>query len=90
MTRDPRFCVNLKINEGWINSIALNLENGILRIQTIVVDYDSLTFRCRVCLSWKHGVEDCKDAPKQPKGPRKPTHALYNQPCVGKKIRAML
>jgi hypothetical protein len=43
-TKDRRFCINLKINEGWVTSIALSFEEGILTIHNVVVDYDKLPF----------------------------------------------
>lgn len=49
--KDPRFCINLKINKGWLTNIELESEGGIVPPQKIMVDYDKLPIRCRVCLS---------------------------------------
>ena len=78
--KDPRFCVNLEINKGWATSIELVTEGGILPPQTVVVDYDKLPIRCRVCLSWKHKASDCKEMQKRPvKGRERPlqSHTIY-------------
>ena len=80
--KDPRFCVNLKVNERWITSIELEAEDGITPPQRVVVDYDKLPIQCRACQSWKHRVRDCKDTQRRPvKGPRRqpPTHHTYYQ-----------
>ena len=70
--RDPRFCINLEISKGWATSIELIIEGGILPPQTILIDYDKLPIRCRVCLSWKHKASDCKELQKRPtRGRRK-------------------
>lgn len=50
--KDPRFCINLEISKGWATSIELITEGGILPPQTVLIDYDKLPIRCRVCLSW--------------------------------------
>lgn len=63
--KDPRFCVNLKINKGWITSINLESEEGILPPQEVLVDYDKLPIRCKACLSWKHMVKDCNEMGKK-------------------------
>jgi hypothetical protein len=65
-TRDPRFCINLEINKGWVTSIDLECERGILAPQKILVDYDKLPIRCRICLSWKHKANECKEAQRKP------------------------
>jgi hypothetical protein len=56
--KHPRFCVDLNVNEGWVTSIALNYEDVTLPTQNVMVDYDSVPFRCRACLSWKHRVKE--------------------------------
>ena len=35
--------------------------------QKIMVDYDKLPIRCRICLSWKHKASECKESMKRPK-----------------------
>ena len=40
--RDPRFCVNLMVNKGWVTNIDLETEDGTLPIQKVLVDYDKL------------------------------------------------
>ena len=62
--KDPRYCINLKVNKGWVTSIALSKEEGILPTQHLLVVYDNLPFRCRSCHKWKHKVRDCKDNKK--------------------------
>ena len=52
--KDLRFCIYLEINRGWATSIDLESEIGILPPQRIMIDYDKLPIRCRVCMSWKH------------------------------------
>lgn len=65
-SKDPRFCVNLEINKGWATCIVLESEEGILPPQTIMVDYEKLPIRCRVCLSWKHKANVCEEFQKRP------------------------
>ena len=77
--KDPRFCVDLEINKGWVTCIDLECEGGVLAPQKIMVDYDKLPSRCRVCLSWKHKASECKETHKRPlfmkeKGRSLPTH----------------
>jgi hypothetical protein len=62
--QDPRFCVNLNINEGWVTTIDLEAEGVSAGPQQILVDYDRLPIRCRACQSWKHRVRDCKETQK--------------------------
>ena len=57
--KDLRFCVNLKIDKGWVTNILLETEGGILPPQIVVVDYNKLSIRCRTCYIWKHMVKDC-------------------------------
>lgn len=78
--RDPGFCINLNVKEGWVTSIALNSEDGILPTQIIEVDYDTLPFRCRSCLSWKHKVKDCREASRLSKGAKQPPQVTQKQP----------
>jgi hypothetical protein len=80
--KDPRFCINLEISKGWVTSIDLECEGGILAPQKILVDYDKLPIRCRICLSWKHKANECNETHRRP--PRRPTygrssHTHYNQ-----------
>ena len=49
--RDPRLCVNLLVSKGWVTSIDLETEEGILPTQKIIVDYDRLPMRCKACHS---------------------------------------
>ena len=80
--KDPRFCVNLEISKGWATSIELVTEGGILPPQTVMIDYDKLPIRCRVCLSWKHKASDCKEVQKRPlKGRERPAynHTTHQQ-----------
>ena len=65
-SKDPRFCVNLEISKGWATCTMLESEEGILPPQIIMVDYEKLPIRCRVCLSWKHKANDCKEFHKRP------------------------
>ena len=65
-SKDPRFCVNLEISKGWATCIVLESKEGILPPQTIMVDYEKLPIRCRVCLSWKHKVNECEEFQKKP------------------------
>lgn len=67
-----RFCVNLKINKGWVTNINLETKGGILSLQEVVVDYDKLLIRCRVCHSWKHMVKDCNEIRNKPMRDKRP------------------
>jgi hypothetical protein len=58
--RDPRFCVNLVVSNGWVTTIDLESENGTMPAQKVLVDYDKLPMRCKACHSWKHRVRECK------------------------------
>ena len=49
--KDPRFCINLEISKGWVTSIDKESEEWILPSQRIMLDYDKLCIRCKVCLS---------------------------------------
>ena len=40
--RDPRFCVDLKVDKGWGTSIDLEIEGEILPLQKVISDYDKL------------------------------------------------
>lgn len=62
--KDPRFCINLYFSKGWVTSISLEVEEGILPPQIVIVDYDSLPIRCKACMSWKHKVKDCQELKK--------------------------
>ena len=80
--KDPRFCVNLKVKEGWITSIVLETEDSNIPPQRVIVDYDKLPMRCRACQSWLHRVRDCKEIQKKPRrGPwrQPPTYHTNNQ-----------
>ena len=77
--KDPRFCINLEISKGWATSIDLEMENGLMPPQRIMVDYDELPIRCRACLSWKHKASECGTFQRRSmRG--KPTYARNNQP----------
>jgi hypothetical protein len=89
--KDPRFCINLAVSEGWVTSIDLETEGGILPVQKVLVDYDKLPMRCKACHSWKHRVRDCKEIPRKNfRGERRPIHAYpprqQNQREKGKNI----
>lgn len=58
--KGPRFCVNLKINEGRVTNIALSSEEENSSKSLVLVDHDNLPFRCRACHSWMHKVKDCQ------------------------------
>ena len=77
--RDPRFCVNFSVSKGWVTSIDLETEDGILTTQKIIVDYDRLPMRCKACHNWKHRVRDCNEIQKRNvRGGRRPTHAPHS------------
>lgn len=78
MARNPRFCVNVKINEGWVTNVELVFEEGDLPTQKVLVDYDKLPIRCKACHNWKHKVKDCSEIQTRPfRGGGKPPRA-YN------------
>ena len=71
-----------RISKGWATSIELVTEGGILPPQRVMIDYDKLPIRCRVCLSWKHKASDCKENQKRPiKGKERPlqNHQIHQQ-----------
>ena len=79
--RAPRFCVNLKVDKGWVTSIKLESEEEIVPPHEVLVDYDKLPLRCRACHSWKHKVRDCKgnqDNIRMGKG--KPPYTRHSNP----------
>ena len=86
--KDPRFCINLMVNEGWVTSITLESEEGIGPTQLVIVDYDRMPIRCRTCQSWKHRVRDCKEIQMRPmQGLRREPHSFQpNQQAKGKHI----
>ena len=84
--RAPRFCVNLKVDKGWVTNIMLESEEGVVPPQEVMVDYDKLPLRCRACHSWKHKVRDCKgNQDNIRKGNGKPPYTRpFNQQDKGK------
>ena len=86
--RDPRFCVNLMVSKGWVTSIDLETEDGSLPPQKILVDYDKLPMRCKVCHNWKHRVRDCQELQRRPSrnGRRINTAPHSYKPDKGKSI----
>ena len=77
--------MNLMVTNGWVTSIDLETEDGILPTQKILVDYDRLPMRCKACHSWKHRVRDCNKSQKLfVRGGRRPTQA---QPTYQKEKR---
>jgi len=66
--KDPRFCINLVVSGGWVTNIDLETEGGILPVQKVLVDYDKLPMRCKVCHSWKNRVRDSKEIQKKTLG----------------------
>ena len=87
--RDPRFCVNLMVNKGWVTSIELETEDGSYPAQKVLVDCDKLPMRCKACHSWKHWVRDCNVVQKRPvRGGRRSAHVPQtHQQDKGKSIR---
>ena len=75
--KDPRFCVNLEISKGWVTCIDLECEGGVLAPQKIMVDYDKLPIRCRVCLSWNHKASDCKEGMRRPMRMQEKYRSMY-------------
>ena len=75
---DPRFCINLKVNKGWVTCIELESKDGISPPHKVLVDYNKLPIRCRACHSWKHKVSECDTIQKKPKrGLRRPPQAFH-------------
>lgn len=58
---DPMFCINLMVGKGWVKCINLEVEEGLLPPQKIVVDYGNLPLRCRACYNLAHKVKNCKE-----------------------------
>ena len=87
-SKDPRFCINLVVDKGWITSIDLETESGEMPVQKVLVDYDKLPMRCKACHSWKHRVRDCNEIQKNTlRGGRRPMHAFpQHQQEKGKNI----
>lgn len=76
-TKDPRFCVNLNINKGWVTNINLESKEGIFLAQKVQEDHDKLPIRCRAYQSWTHKVSNCKEIQKQTnEGGREDRHVL--------------
>jgi hypothetical protein len=40
--RDPRFCVNLIVSNGWVTTIDVESENETMPTHKVLVDYDKL------------------------------------------------
>ena len=79
--RAPRFCVNLKVDKGWVTSIKLESEEEIVPPHEVIVEYDKLPLRCRACHSWKHKVRDCKgNQNNMRKGHAQPSHTRHFNP----------
>ena len=88
-TRDPRFCVNLMVTNGWVTSIDLETDDGILPTLKVLVDYDRLPMRCKVCHNWKHRVRDCNESHKRfVRGGKRPAQAqpTYQKEKMGKTL----
>ena len=86
--KDPRFCINLMVNEGWVTSITLESEEGMGPTQSVVVDYDRMPIRCRAYQSWKHRVRDCKEIQRRSvPGVRREPHSFQpKQQAKGKHV----
>jgi hypothetical protein len=84
--KDPRFCINLMVNEGWVMSITLESEDGTGPAQSMIVDYDRMPIRCRACQSWKLRVRDCKEIQRRSvQGLRREPHSFQpHQHAKGK------
>ena len=86
--KDPRFCINLMVNEGWVTSITLESEDGTGPAQSVTVDYDRMPIRCRACQSWKHRVRDCEEMQRRsvPGWRREPHSFQPQQQAKGKQV----
>ena len=49
--KDPRFCIDLKVNKGWVTSIDLEGGEDGMPPPRVLVDYDKLPIRCKACHS---------------------------------------
>lgn len=77
---DLRFCINLKVNKRWVTCIEFESEDGISPPQKVLVDYDKLPIRCRVCHSWKHKVSECEITHNKPRrGARRPPQPYHRR-----------
>lgn len=74
------------VNKGWATIIDLESEGGISPPQRVLVNYDNLSIRCKVCNSWKHKVKDCMEIPGKPwRGARRPPLVEYTHQQVREK-----
>ena len=75
VTQDPRFCVELEVDKGWIAS--LELPNLLGRRVEVIIHYDD-SMRCNICFGTSHRGVDCptlgvRDSSVQdPAPPRRP------------------
>lgn len=66
------------VTKGWVTGIDLESEDGAFPTQKVLVDYDKLPMRCKVCHSWKHRVRDCNEIHERyVRGGRRSTHAQH-------------
>jgi hypothetical protein len=56
--KDPRFCVGLPSGGGWEHSIQVT-NAATSTTSTVLVDYNYLPIRCRVCGDTTHCLKDC-------------------------------
>ena len=59
---EPRFCLALDAHLGWEPSITVTNETTQIK-PTILIDYNFLPIRCRLCLDTSHCVRDCPSRP---------------------------
>ena len=58
VTQDPRFCVELDLERGWISMLELPEYNG--RFAEVVIEYDGEPIRCSQCFQLNHPTKHCR------------------------------
>jgi hypothetical protein len=61
ITQDPRFCVELEVDRGWISTLQLPIPDG--RTIPVGVEYDNEAVNYSQCFDWNHHRRDCTALP---------------------------
>ena len=57
VTQDPRFCVEVNVDHGWISTLLLPGRNGCSN--KVIIDYDIDPLCYQHCFSFQHGSSHC-------------------------------
>jgi hypothetical protein len=75
--KDPRFCVGLHVGGGW--------EPSIVVTNSILIDYNFLPIRCRVCGDTQHCLKDCPQRKDHERVKGRPNQSFNKETPMGNK-----